>query len=1689
MYPFQDDFSDFPDQADDLSDFPDQHDRDRERERPKAWYDEILTGPNAVRFGLSALGDLASFTGVGPFIGAAAGEGIGRWMEGKEFDPAIMALEGGLNYLPGAGKLERTGLKELGKYAGRSAMHGAVQGAVGAFPRHQADIGTLLYPKEWEMPSAGEIAGQTIGGGVIGGVVGGTLGGLQSHGLKSVADTHVPPPSKIEAPPLDIPTAPRQIPFDYGPQLPRLPGMDPFERPTEFEGPEIGPYGTGEGQPRLPLEDEFGQQRLDIDLHRPQEPEYHRYGPLEEPTPQDIIKDLPEGARAEDLKLLLQQGWEQYGINPETHRAQLILRAGRQVEVPPTPQVAPPTIPTPTPTPTPQVDMGEGIPFNSDEGFVIPSDKLTPEIIEDLTGRGFSIDKVPGGALFKRLVEEEEGTFDPQQMWQNLKRLLGRDPTPEEVERGMARQPVEGEQTGRVADFEPKDTRESLSTESLLQYADYFRRSGENPRLLRGIENLLRTRGINPETAEVPPLNTSVYNGWNWNEPGPNEMGTPPSGRGPEEMARDVFGPPQTPQLGQPFPRLVVPEEGGLDVGGIRQQNVLGPPALIEEPPIDFTSEMTGIPPIDPKKKYQQPWEHRPGDPLEIMEKREELESLMNPAGKEFPEWTQAQIDRMVQLNDELDEFDDLMGMKPSNLGPSYRSPEVPNKSTLFSEMSGVSPDDFIRMEIGDREDILRNMIGQYAEHGGRVANKELLQNAIDALTNPDGTGKPGGKVEVSLNYNGKPSITVSDNGPGLPIDLIKNEFVTLTGSGKRGKGKFVGEMGVGKATYLLGTDSFSVTTITREPDGTLWKYEFSGTPEDMITGRIQVNREQQMVDQPTGTKVTVYDKDKKNIEAAESFLEAFAKYSSSPIEVSMRGNRYGPDDFKVDVQPRTPGPSKLVSTGTAPGGDYAINVPDNAEWQDEASSIAVIISNRGMFQGVDTIYLSGRGRLPDRVVMEVQPNVTATDKSYPLTAPTRERMKAPFKEEIRKSIEKDIMQAAKKKREQEIQQVYNNMVPAPGQRFVIHDSGNRYTPEELANVNNSRHMQSIANTMEAALVHLDGLHPTEQIGKTAKFGFLIGDPDKIGINIVDPSSPYSARKFAVTINPFAIMQVAKTPKEAAQLMLHAITHEFTHNIKRQEGAGFTWALAQAFGKFGLEEQVAYKNAILNAITEPNGGYAPEIQKLLSEYSAARGRPDTQLDLLSAARDSEFLEAGGQGRTTGGDGHDGEGILTSEMTSAQIPKGKEKPKESLGQELYNFSRGALTPLDLSASMRQGFPLITTKEWWTSWSQQISALGSEKGYQKTLADLKARPMFQDRVDYSGSKVKITPSFAKRAGIKIMDIDSAITSREEATASRWINKIPGARASNRAYTAYLNQLRADSFESLIKDAHTDFKAGTKGAKNPYTDLTFAKEIADYVNTATGRGPLRITGITGKEHSFEQAAGLLTNTIFSPRLFFARVRMLNPATYAMASPFVRKQYIKSLLSTAGAWGTISGLAAIAGADVSTDPNSADFGKIKIPGTNTRIDPAGGFQQYLVAASRLISGKTTSSASGQEFELGAGYRADTRADVVQRFATNKLHPVLKFAWDIANASERIPFHVTDRILQLFVPLIVQDTIELAKEDPKLLPLLGPVGLGMGTQTYGQGESVGKFIPPESDVLFEGGILPNPFASRRQFY
>ena len=469
-------------------------------------------------------------------------------------------------------------------------------------------------------------------------------------------------------------------------------------------------------------------------------------------------------------------------------------------------------------------------------------------------------------------------------------------------------------------------------------------------------------------------------------------------------------------------------------------------------------------------------------------------------------------------------------------------------------------------------------------------------------------------------------------------------------------------------------------------------------------------------------------------------------------------------------------------------------------------------------------------------------------------------------------------------------------------------------------------------------------------------------------------------------------------------------------------------------------------------------------------------------------------------------------ILESEVPAPSKKVSPVEEKISKTREAYELSRALMSvdlPFSTSAAFRQALPMMGTKNWFKAWYTAARSYGSETFYDATMQRINEHPLFKPRTRTDISKItgkpiidKVTgkpkiiesPSFAQEIGLRTTDLGK-LSSREEFIRSQLAERIPfygkHVAGSNRAYTAFLNDLRANTLDSLIKDAQALNKADSAGGifsigkttTDPLKDLTLARGIAEFINDATGRGSLKTSVGIGskfsKEINLEHSSKILSDTLFSPRLMASRIRMLNPQTYIMANPFVRKQYLYGMLRAVGGWWTMASLGEMAGAKISKDPNNADFGKIRIG--NTRIDPGGGFQQFLVLGNRMLpkeagGGGITSSVSGRFNEFGKGYKPETRLSTGMEFGMNKLHPVLKFATDIARASERRPVQLGDRTLQLFIPIIAGDIMEIIKKDPSLLPLVGLASTtGMGTQTYEGGISDPNFIPKQFDITLGG--------------
>ena len=360
----------------------------------------------------------------------------------------------------------------------------------------------------------------------------------------------------------------------------------------------------------------------------------------------------------------------------------------------------------------------------------------------------------------------------------------------------------------------------------------------------------------------------------------------------------------------------------------------------------------------------------------------------------------------------------------------------------------------------------------------------------------------------------------------------------------------------------------------------------------------------------------------------------------------------------------------------------------------------------------------------------------------------------------------------------------------------------------------------------------------------------------------------------------------------------------------------------------------------------------------------------------------------------------------------------------------NVPRSIMSSFDLSAPLRQGIFLVGRKEFYPAFAKMFKQFGSEKAFKAMQEEIASRPTFK---------------LMKKSRLALTEMDRFLSDREEAFMSNWAEKIPVVgrvvRASGRAYVGFLNKLRADTFDSLVKQAKdigVDFEENEK----------VLMDLSKFINSATGRGDLG---------SLNRAVPIMNGIFFSPRLMASRLNLLNPLYYVQLDPFVRKQALKSLLSFGGIAATVLTLAKMGGANVGADPTSADFGKVRID--YTRYDVLGGFQQYIKLAAQLITGKVTSTTTGKVITLGEGYRPLTRKEIIIRFFQNKENPVASFVTDFLDGQDVVgnKFDLSSELVDRFIPLILQDLKETVKEwGPIGVALEIPAVFGVGTQTYG---------------------------------
>lgn len=407
-------------------------------------------------------------------------------------------------------------------------------------------------------------------------------------------------------------------------------------------------------------------------------------------------------------------------------------------------------------------------------------------------------------------------------------------------------------------------------------------------------------------------------------------------------------------------------------------------------------------------------------------------------------------------------------------------------------------------------------------------------------------------------------------------------------------------------------------------------------------------------------------------------------------------------------------------------------------------------------------------------------------------------------------------------------------------------------------------------------------------------------------------------------------------------------------------------------------------------------------------------------------------------------------------------------------QIANVPRAIMSSMDASAPLRQGLLVAVDNP-----KNAVRATGAmfrymvdERYFNASMEALHNSPM---------------ASLRQASGLELTDVSGqnfGLGTKEEAYMTDLIQKVPVlgtiVKASERGYTGFLNKLRADVFDDVAQEY-------MKGGIRPETHPEEFEGLARFLNVATGRGdfndllPNKLKlGSWEMDFSqqrqamgkaFQSAAPLANATFFSPRFLASRLQILNPLFYANLSPLARRMAMRSVAKLVGTGVGILGLASLnKDFEVGLDPTNSDFGKIRVG--NYRYDVWGGFQQPIVAMSRLITGKTTSATSGKTTELNDdnSFMGQTRADVIGRFVRSKLSPIAAGIWDALEGTTVTgeDVTVTQQLQSKLLPFYVQDIIEAFEDEGLLNPALklAPGLFGVGVQRFDNKSSNNGILP-----------------------
>jgi len=404
-------------------------------------------------------------------------------------------------------------------------------------------------------------------------------------------------------------------------------------------------------------------------------------------------------------------------------------------------------------------------------------------------------------------------------------------------------------------------------------------------------------------------------------------------------------------------------------------------------------------------------------------------------------------------------------------------------------------------------------------------------------------------------------------------------------------------------------------------------------------------------------------------------------------------------------------------------------------------------------------------------------------------------------------------------------------------------------------------------------------------------------------------------------------------------------------------------------------------------------------------------------------------------------------------------------------DIGNFLRANLASFDFSF-WRQQAPLIAgnPKDFIQANIEAWNAIWSQKSAEASMIRITQDPLYDIYAvgeDNGGDFLR--PLELKKGTAQWRGTEEFGYLTGERLIPRLTSKLPWVKISSRAFvvgTNVHNWLIFKKYYASMLRLNEQYARGEKTLK-PGEAFDITKEMVDFAKMLAN---FSARGSLGK---FSAAAPELSGLFFAPRAAVGRI--LSAKDLLNANPRVRKQAWKNMASFVGVLG---GIICLGGAmdwwDVETDPRSAEYMSIRFG--NTRIDPWGGFRQYLVFFARAITQTGVSSITGAE------YNADP-INLMQTAIRGKASPLASLVLDFWRGKnfigEEVDITNKRQWAERMAPFALQDIYEAWEDDPAIAMVSAiPAIVGAGVQTY-TGDWVDDFsklgLPKYSENLGYG--------------